>query len=159
MLQLGLKGAPTIHLHGAAPIISAEQANSIVAEIKRLVANAVRVTGAKALHLFIAVLPSSRFCSDTASMPLLPFNVMNGLVLVSMCQPVGSTDSNVYLSRVAELVFGQSDLLNSAPVTSTQRHLLDSSICLEPPRFRRVRRSNQNHCATQLRIPAFNLAH
>ena len=36
VLQLGLKGAPTIHLHGAAPIISAEQANSIVAEIKRL---------------------------------------------------------------------------------------------------------------------------
>ena len=54
MSQLGLKQAPTIHLHGAGSIISAEQANLIVAEVKRLIASAVRDTGARTLHLFIA---------------------------------------------------------------------------------------------------------
>lgn len=52
--RLGLEGAPTLHLHGAIPVVSAEQANSILAEIKSRIAYAVLNTQSKMMHVFIA---------------------------------------------------------------------------------------------------------
>ena len=51
---LGLQAAPARHFSGNAPIVSAEQANALVAELKRKIADSVRETQATAVHLFIA---------------------------------------------------------------------------------------------------------
>ena len=51
---LGLAAAPAMHLSGNAPIVSADQANAVVAEVKQRIAEAIRETHAKSVHLFIA---------------------------------------------------------------------------------------------------------
>jgi hypothetical protein len=50
----GLQAAAILHLHGIAALVSADQANAIVAEIKQRVAAELRKTGATGIHLFIA---------------------------------------------------------------------------------------------------------
>ena len=52
--SLALKTAPALHMSGKAPIVSADQANSVVAQLKQHIADAVRVSQAKTVHLFIA---------------------------------------------------------------------------------------------------------
>ena len=51
---LALETAPALYLSGNAPIVSAEQANLVVAQLKQHVADAIRVSQSKTVHLFIA---------------------------------------------------------------------------------------------------------
>jgi SMODS-associated and fused to various effectors sensor domain len=52
--DLGLSSFPTLHLQGGEPVISAEQANSVVAQIKQKIVDGVSDTGAKTIDLFVA---------------------------------------------------------------------------------------------------------
>ena len=51
---LGLQAAPARHFSGNMPIVSPEQANALVAELKGKVADTARETQATTVHLFIA---------------------------------------------------------------------------------------------------------
>ena len=49
-----LEAAPAMHLSGNAPLVSAQQTNFAVAQLKDHIAGAIRVSQAKTVHLFIA---------------------------------------------------------------------------------------------------------
>lgn len=49
-----LNKAPTLHIRGAQPVLTANQANLIVGNIKTCMSEAVRATGAKQIELFFA---------------------------------------------------------------------------------------------------------
>jgi hypothetical protein len=51
---LTLATAPALHMSGNAPIVSADQANLALAQLKQHITDAIRLSQAKTVHLFIA---------------------------------------------------------------------------------------------------------
>ncbi len=52
--ELGLRSLPVSHFHGARPVASARQANTIVCFIKQAIEQRLHETGAENIHLFLA---------------------------------------------------------------------------------------------------------
>lgn len=54
LAELGLAGMPTLHIRGGEPIVSPQQANLIVKDLKNEISEAIQQTGAVKIDLFIA---------------------------------------------------------------------------------------------------------